>query len=542
MYLWDGANYSYYGARSYAGYPLGDLKSNATELANFVKMYINHGDFNGITMLDSTTIELMTTINDTMLPYGIPIGLIWHYEPLLNLWFHDGATGSCIAFDKDEKTGFVFADNLRHWSDGPQLLICAHFQMMFSELVVSAVHTSDTDGDGIFETGETVEAVTGIFNNLMIDAENVSLTLSCNDPAFIITDSVATLGNISAGQSALNQSQTFSFLVSEITDPHNVMMDVEVNFNNDKTILIHFPLFAGQADLLLVKDERDVLNSERFYLVVLDSLGMKTHYWDVAVNGNPDTTFLKNFPAIIWYTGYDPDSTINLANQMALMNYLDQGGRLFLTGQNISDEIGTSVLMNDYLHTNHSSNVGALSVKGFDGDPVGDGLAFMLNENIFISNQYSQSRLLPLNGGIECFKYGNTSLVSGIRFENDIYKTVFLGFGFESLNLDTRFALMMRVLEYFDLVTGVTETPATGFELSGLSMAPNPANDKITISLLAITSNTRLSIFNVSGEKVLERQLIFTETQLDISTLPRGVYFVRVRNEKMVEVGKMVKE
>ncbi len=40
----------------------------------------------------------------------------------------------------------------------------------------------------------------------------------------------------------------------------------------------------------------------------------------------------------------------------------------------------------------------------------------------------------------------------------------------------------------------------------------------------------------------MERQLTDTETQIDISALPRGVYFVRLQNEKMVEVGKMVKE
>jgi hypothetical protein len=71
---------------------------------------------------------------------------------------------------------------------------------------------------------------------------------------------------------------------------------------------------------------------------------------------------------------------------------------------------------------------------------------------------------------------------------------------------------------------------------------PNPSKDKITISSSAITGNTQLSIFNVNGEKVIEMQLTYTETQIDISTLPRGVYFVKLQNEKMVEVGKMVKE
>lgn len=77
---------------------------------------------------------------------------------------------------------------------------------------------------------------------------------------------------------------------------------------------------------------------------------------------------------------------------------------------------------------------------------------------------------------------------------------------------------------------------------NGITIIPNPSKDKITILSPALTGITQLSIFNVSGEKVIERLLRDTETQIDISALTRGVYIVRVQNEKMVEVGKMVKE
>jgi len=75
-----------------------------------------------------------------------------------------------------------------------------------------------------------------------------------------------------------------------------------------------------------------------------------------------------------------------------------------------------------------------------------------------------------------------------------------------------------------------------------ISIIPNPSNDKITISSTALTDNTELLIFNVSGVKVMECPLTENETQIDISALPRGVYFVRLQNEKMVEVGKVIKE
>jgi hypothetical protein len=76
----------------------------------------------------------------------------------------------------------------------------------------------------------------------------------------------------------------------------------------------------------------------------------------------------------------------------------------------------------------------------------------------------------------------------------------------------------------------------------GLTIIPNPSNEMITISSPAINVNAQLSIFNVSGEKVLERQQKDNETHLDISALPRGVYFVRVQNEEMVEVEKIIKQ
>ena len=105
---------------------------------------------------------------------------------------------------------------------------------------------------------------------------------------------------------------------------------------------------------------------------------------------------------------------------------------------------------------------------------------------------------------------------------------------------NTREELLHRILNFFDIYTADPEVKE--IRSNSFSLYPNPAHNKINISSSGLTGNMLLSIFNVSGEKVLERQLTDTETQIDISALPRGVYFVRVQNEKMVEVGKMVKE
>ena len=77
---------------------------------------------------------------------------------------------------------------------------------------------------------------------------------------------------------------------------------------------------------------------------------------------------------------------------------------------------------------------------------------------------------------------------------------------------------------------------------NSITLSPNPASDQLTINALDVRNKTIYQIYNSSGLKLIEGEIKLNETQLDISALPRGVYFVRLQNEKMVEMGKMVKE
>jgi hypothetical protein len=64
----------------------------------------------------------------------------------------------------------------------------------------------------------------------------------------------------------------------------------------------------------------------------------------------------------------------------------------------------------------------------------------------------------------------------------------------------------------------------------------------ITIVTSILDGNPLFTIFSVNGEKVIEKLLGYIETQIDISTLQPGFYFVQLQNEKMIEVKKMIKE
>jgi photosystem II stability/assembly factor-like uncharacterized protein len=87
--------------------------------------------------------------------------------------------------------------------------------------------------------------------------------------------------------------------------------------------------------------------------------------------------------------------------------------------------------------------------------------------------------------------------------------------------------------------TGTNEIPVSS---KLLKIYPNPAIDKIIIETSGVSQESNLAIVNTQGQELILRQMTEPKTQIDISNLPSGVYFVRVTNDKTVEVGKFVKE
>jgi photosystem II stability/assembly factor-like uncharacterized protein len=79
-------------------------------------------------------------------------------------------------------------------------------------------------------------------------------------------------------------------------------------------------------------------------------------------------------------------------------------------------------------------------------------------------------------------------------------------------------------------------------KLNALNIYPNPASNTITIETSAIPTQSHLSISNLNGRELITRQITQPKTQIDITSLPSGVYFVRLTGERTVEVGKFIKQ
>jgi hypothetical protein len=77
---------------------------------------------------------------------------------------------------------------------------------------------------------------------------------------------------------------------------------------------------------------------------------------------------------------------------------------------------------------------------------------------------------------------------------------------------------------------------------NSLKLYPNPAFNDLTVETSETATQIQLSILNLEGQQLITRQLTQPKTQLDISSLPSGVYFVRLTSDKSVVTGKFIKQ
>jgi len=92
---------------------------------------------------------------------------------------------------------------------------------------------------------------------------------------------------------------------------------------------------------------------------------------------------------------------------------------------------------------------------------------------------------------------------------------------------------------YYHTVLGVNELMATN---GGIAVYPNPASTQITIDISANQVQGLISILNFNGQEVFTRQVNHPKTQLDISGLSGGVYYVRLISNRGVATGKFIKQ
>jgi hypothetical protein len=79
-------------------------------------------------------------------------------------------------------------------------------------------------------------------------------------------------------------------------------------------------------------------------------------------------------------------------------------------------------------------------------------------------------------------------------------------------------------------------------EESGFLLYPNPARSKIIIEIPVYLQGSILSMYNISGKIMLSERVYSNRTELDVSNLPTGTYFIKMVVGKRVKIMKVIRQ
>ncbi|MBD3290727.1 S8 family serine peptidase [candidate division KSB1 bacterium] len=329
--------------------------------------------------------------------------------------------------------------------------------------------SGDGNGNGRMNYGETID-LSLLLENFWEDAENLSGTLTITDPDIAVTKETASFGTLQgirdlSNNRVRNDADPFVLQIGEGILPKRVACQLELTANNGYSEIFEFYL-AINPSVLLVDDDDGKNNIEGYYMQVLDSIGVAYDVYDHDQNGTPPFDLLYNYPTVIWACEWTFPS-LNEDDRFVLGLFLDAGGKLFISGQDIgwdlSDIEGTMYVESggssrdfyqEYFHAQYILDASQYSrLIGIAGDPISDELSIdVFQPGRSAQNQYP-SEVEPINGGISVFEYPNGN--SGAVRYAGMYRTVYFAFGgFEAIvEEENRLAIMPRVLNWLNAVT-----------------------------------------------------------------------------------------
>jgi len=215
--------------------------------------------------------------------------------------------------------------------------------------------------------------------------------------------------------------------------------------------------------LLFVDDDDGSVNVEEYYTNSFSNLGLVCNSWDVVAQGSITSGQLSAYKTVVWGCEWS-NPPLNSDDRTAIGGFLDGGGQLFISGQDIGwdmcavdgTEFGNSAgasktWFETYLKCQYQEdNAGTTTLNGVTSDPIGNGLTFSFTEPLRTSGQQYPDVITPLTGAQSVFQYPDVT-TGAIRYAG-AYKLVYFSFGgFEAITgAAMRDTVMNRIFQWLN--------------------------------------------------------------------------------------------
>ncbi len=269
--------------------------------------------------------------------------------------------------------------------------------------------------------------------------------------------------------------------------PRNARADyrLQLTSRGDAAVHMSVPLAAKTpAAIVLVDDERFYNHEDRF-MAALDDLGLSCDLYSTrGGDASPAADVLYSYPLAIWTTGYDWFRPLSAADLSLLSGYLDQGGRLLLSSQDLLDYQQNVQFAAERLGVASSLlSVEAEDVVGRAGNPLGEELGpWRLN---YPFRNWSDG-VVPGPTALSLLQDQGQHVVA-VAQPADRWRTAFYAFSLEALAPDALTELLGRTLLWLSPL-GESRLEAPPFAVRGARVPIT-----LTVGLAAETSRSGLA-------------------------------------------------
>ncbi len=242
---------------------------------------------------------------------------------------------------------------------------------------------------------------------------------------------------------------------------------------------------------------------------------------------------LKDFKFIIWMLLDEStaDDTFNKTEQAKVKDFIDNGQGVFIVS---GSEVGW-----DLVHKGDAADK-AFYEKYFKAKYLADNPAnwdYKVKDND--NNVYNidngthgvvkikyPDEIEPLGGSTATFTYPCDNGIGGVSYKTAKGGMEYLAFPIEAVYRDSeRERLLAYILKKYTDLLPVEENPVQ----TRLQIYPNPAHNQVILSNPEHLSLKKVELFDLYGRK---QEIQIQNHRINISTLPRGLYIIRITDQK----------
>ena len=204
---------------------------------------------------------------------------------------------------------------------------------------------------------------------------------------------------------------------------------------------------------LVVDEDGNAPDVQQYYTDALDANNEKYGLWDLAQDPNLPESYLDAHSKVVWFTGNSYPGPIT-PYERELKSFLDGGGSLFMSGQDILDQAaGTTSFVHDYLHINWDgseaqNDKATANVTGVGTNPVTGSIGTVPLDHSVLNAAF-EDEITPNGAAQAAFTDGNNK-PDALTVDTGTYKVMFLAFPFEAYGqASDKATLMGDALTFF---------------------------------------------------------------------------------------------